>query len=204
MNMDYKEKNCAECGKPIVILHPTRWAYKRQTQKRTDGYSYIYWCSWKCMRASEQKEETKKMVKTQEKNKPGRKPKAEVSTAKELPEEAKAAGKPAVELVYDPSIEEEYRAEQEMREARGRRIAEKLDQADRARREMIDGIEPLMPKVLESRVIPGAVFAKRSDGMVLYNEKASIDLTAYQWFKLTEEILVAIRQMDITSASIEG
>ena len=204
MNMDYMEKNCAECGKPFVVLHPAQWAYKRPTQKRPDGYSYIYWCSWKCLRVSEQKEETKKMVKTQEKNKPGRKQKAAVITEKELPEEAKAAGKPAVELVYDPSIEEEYRAEQEMREARGRRIAEKLDQADRARREMIDGIEPLMPKVLESRTIPGAVFAKRSDGMVLYNEKASIDLTAYQWLKLTEEILVAIRQLDITSASIEG
>lgn len=118
----------------------------------------------------------------------------------------KKKGKPAVELVYDPDIENVYREEQAeiaMREERGRRIAERLDQADRARQEMIDGIQPLPVAAVYSRTIDGARFKKMDGGMMLTTADYCIRLTAYEWFKLTEEILVAIRQLDATKPEME-
>lgn len=113
---------------------------------------------------------------------------------------------PEVELVYDPSIAEEYRkeqeakAEREIREERGRRIAEGLDRADRKRREMIDGIETLEVAAVYSRVLEDATFKKINGGMALCGISISsvIMLSAYEWFRLSEEILVALRQLDAT------
>lgn len=114
--------------------------------------------------------------------------------------------KPAVRLVYDPSIAEEYReeqAERAMREERGRRIAEGLDRADQMRKQMIDGIQPLAVAAVYSRTIDGARFKKIDGGMMLTTADYCIRLTAYEWFKLTEEILVAIRQLDATKPEME-
>ena len=181
---DYPTKKCNICGKEFCVPHPTRWGYKEKISE-TNGGRYKYFCSWKCLRKAEQKgsEGKENMEKGATRKKPGPKPKKA------------EAEKPAVELVYDPSIKEEYEQELAEREARGRRIAEKLDKADRIRQEMIDGIEPLMPAALESRVIPEALFMKKEGRIALINDNASISLTAYQWFKLTEEILMAIRQL---------
>ena len=116
---------------------------------------------------------------------------------------------PAVKLVYDPSIAEEYKKEQEekaeraMREERGRRIAEGLDRADQMRKQMIDGIQPLPVAAVYSRTIDGARFKKMDGGMMLTTADYCIRLTAYEWFKLTEEILVAIRQLDATKPEME-
>lgn len=116
---------------------------------------------------------------------------------------------PKVELVYDPSIAEEYKkeqeekAEREMREERGRRIAEGLDRADQMRKQMIDGIQPLPVASVYSRTIDGARFQKTDSGMMLMTKGYYIELTAYEWFKLTEEILVAIRQLDATKPEME-
>lgn len=117
--------------------------------------------------------------------------------------------RPAVELVYDPTIAEEYkrekeRAEEEERIERGRRIAERLDKADQARQEMIDGIKPLPVAAVYSRTIDGARFKKMDGGMMLVNTDYCIRLTAYEWFKLTEEILVAIRQLDATKPEMDN
>ena len=115
--------------------------------------------------------------------------------------------KPAVTLVYDQSIAEEYKREQAEKAEqieRGRRIAEGLDRADRKRQEMIDGIAPLPVAALFSRTIDGARFKKTDGGMMLVNTDYCIRLTAYEWFKLTEEILVAIRQLDATKAEIDN
>ena len=114
--------------------------------------------------------------------------------------------KKKVELVYDPSIAEEYReeqAERAMREERGRRIAEGLDRADQMRKQMIDGIQPLAVAAVYSRTIDGARFKKTDGGMMLVSRDYFIELTAYEWFKLTEEILVAIRQLDATKPEME-
>ena len=116
---------------------------------------------------------------------------------------------PTVELVYDPSIAEEYKKEQEekaeraMREERGRRIAEGLDRADQMRKQLIDGIQPLAVAAVYSRTIDGARFKKMDGGMMLTTADYCIRLTAYEWFKLTEEILVAIRQLDATKPEME-
>lgn len=113
---------------------------------------------------------------------------------------------PEVELVYDPSIAQEYReeqAERAMREERGRRIAEGLDRADQMRKQMIDGIQPLAVAAVYSRTIDGARFKKMDGGMMLTTADYCIRLTAYEWFKLTEEILVAIRQLDATKPEME-
>lgn len=177
---DFAVKRCKECGKEFAVITPERWAYKRTVQQSATGSRYIFWCSWGCLRANEKKEENKKMIKEQEKKKPGRKPRTEVTieTADKLPEK-------------------------DLKEERGRRIAAALDKADQARQEMIDGIELLKPAALRSRVMPDALFTAKDGQMALVNEKASISLTAYEWFKLTEEILVAIRQLDVTPAEIE-
>lgn len=183
----YEIKQCEYCGKKFTVLQSEIWAYKKLHYRK--GKKYTFWCSWKCLRASEKEEETKQMEKEAIRKRPGRKPKAAtVSVAEKLPEEARA---------------EERQAEMEIKEERGRRIAERLDMADRARREMIDGIEALRPVALASRVIPDAIFTKQDGEMTLVNEKARITLTAYEWFKLTEEILVAIRQLDVTPAEID-
>ena len=115
--------------------------------------------------------------------------------------------KPEVELVSDPDIETVYREEQAeiaMREERGRRIAEGLDRADQARKQMIDGIQPLAVAAVYSRTIDGARFKKMDGGMMLTTAEYCIRLTAYEWFKLTEEILVAIRQLDATNPEIDN
>lgn len=49
------EFRCKECGKPIAILYPSRWAYK---VKKGSGWNYF--CTWKCLRADEAKQKEKK------------------------------------------------------------------------------------------------------------------------------------------------
>ena len=47
------ELRCKHCGKPISILHPSRWAYKV-----SNGHGgYKYFCTWKCLRADEKENE---------------------------------------------------------------------------------------------------------------------------------------------------
>jgi len=68
--------------------------------------------------------------------------------------------------------------------------------------ERILGQEPLEVASVYSRVIDGAIYRKLEGGrMYLIRGTTAIELTAYQWFKLTEEILVAIRQLDISRPS---
>ena len=45
---DIITKKCANCRKEISVIHPDSWAYKRHA-----GNTYIFWCSWKCLRQSE-------------------------------------------------------------------------------------------------------------------------------------------------------
>lgn len=122
------------------------------------------------------------------------KKKTVVEVADRLPEEVKK-----VELAYDPSIKEEYERElkeREEREARGRLIAAGMDRAAEIREGRINGIEPLEPASLWSRVLPNGTFKKVTGmGMMLCGMNYQITLTAYEWFRLTEEIMVAIRQL---------
>jgi len=91
-----------------------------------------------------------------------------------------------VELVYDPSIAEEYRREHPEEYGKDR----------------TDGIRPLEVAAVYSRVLSDGTFKRITlndqGGMLLTGMGYQIMLTAYEWFKLTEEILVAIRQLDAT------
>ena len=95
-------KTCAICGKEIDILYPDLWRYKRGDPVHVKAWL----CSWKCLRIwddPEKRKEAEEMARMKKDGtpaaKPGRKPKAEEA--------------PKVELVYDGSIAEEYRREQE-------------------------------------------------------------------------------------------
>lgn len=175
---------CAVCKKQVVVQWPELWGYKRKNR---------FMCSWKCLRAYDNKEKGAKDVYT--------KTKKDGTPAKRSGPKPKPA--PAVELVYDESIKEEYERDLKAREERGRAIAEGLDRADRARQEMIDGIQPLPVAAVYSRTIDGARFKKTDGGMEMVSAEWRIRLTAYEWFKLTEEILVAIRQLDATKPEME-
>ena len=122
------------------------------------------------------------------KPKPDRQKRPIVEVAKKLPEKVNGYG---VELVYDPSIAEEYRREQQ--------IEESLKYAatkDQSRDEWIDGIEPLQPASLWSRVLEDGTFTKVNGiGMMLRGMNYQLILSPLKWFKLTEEILVALRQL---------
>ena len=225
-------RRCRNCGRQFGVLHPTRWAYKRP-KGRLYEYFCSWGCLRADEKKDERKEEkevktqdktqrtrmnTKDMEKAVEMLKNGDKAldqflknhgitniykwKYNIRTRHGIqkPEE------PDVELVYDPDIENVYREEQAeiaMREERGRRIAEGLDRADQMRKQMIDGIQPLPVAAVYSRTIDGARFKKMDGGMMLVNTDYCIRLTAYEWFKLTEEILVAIRQLDATKPEME-
>jgi len=55
-------KTCPVCGKQFDVLYPNLWRYK--VAIATNRYKYF--CSWKCLRADEQRKETNKMKKLTE------------------------------------------------------------------------------------------------------------------------------------------
>ena len=59
------EAKCQLCGKPVSVLEPSRWGYK---VKEKNGW--IYYCSWKCLRADE-----KRIEQAEQKKKEARKAK---------------------------------------------------------------------------------------------------------------------------------
>ena len=57
------EVKCKNCGKPIAVLAPSRWGYK----KRNRNSSWDYFCTWKCLREDEKKHEKKQKAAEEEK-----------------------------------------------------------------------------------------------------------------------------------------
>ena len=57
------EVKCKNCGKPISVLAPSRWGYK----KRNRNSSWDYFCTWKCLREDEKKHEKKQKAVEEEK-----------------------------------------------------------------------------------------------------------------------------------------
>ena len=102
-------KKCSNCGRMFEVLHPELWAYK-------DGKGFNvkdWYCRYNCMQEYRKRKEAEKMARMKKNGtpaqKPGRKPRVE--TAEKLPD------MPKVELVYDESIAEEYKREQEAKKA---------------------------------------------------------------------------------------
>lgn len=174
---------CPVCRKAFWVDWPSLWTYKR-------GNQFI--CSWSCLRKYDGKEANDEVYS---------KAKKDGTPAKKAGPKPKA--KPEVELVYDESIKEEYERDLKAREERGRAIAEGLDRADRYRKELADVVDSLPVAAVYSRTIDGAQFKKIDGGMEMVSAEWRIRLTAYEWFKLTEEILVAIRQLDATKPEME-
>ena len=89
---------CKICGKEFDVLYPTLWRYKRGAPEHVEAWM----CSWSCLREYDRRKEAKTM---------GR-PRKDGTPAKKTERKPKAE-EPKVELVYDESIAEEYRREQE-------------------------------------------------------------------------------------------
>ena len=87
---EYNTRNCAICGKEIVIT--TGWSYKRTVDHRAR-----YFCSWACLRIDETKNpEVKKdlMAEAVEKPRPKKQPQDRGKTAQAIVEEIKAGRNP--------------------------------------------------------------------------------------------------------------
>lgn len=170
-------KTCAECGKEFDVLYPDLWRYKRG--KWTN---FTYYCSWKCLRKKEIEKEAKEaMGRPRKDGTPAKKPVVEV--AEKLPEEAK------VELVLDESILEEYRQEHP---------EEYQKQTDGK----IFGQEPLEVYAVKSRALRDGSYRKNRAGNALVLSGLSvqqdeISMSRQKWIALSQEILIALEQLDI-------
>ena len=140
MMLDFADmRTCAVCRKQFSVLYPDLWRFKKMS-----GRGWRYYCSWGHMRKEEREIQMEKYERQQAKKKAAGRPKKTVTeetfennnkiltvkkiqtepepesvaeekqpeTAQEQPETAEQ-----VELVYDPSIREEYQREQAAKKA---------------------------------------------------------------------------------------
>ena len=115
--------------------------------------------------------------------------KAREKAAEETEEE------PEIELVYDPSIAEEYKAEHEAKKATERTCR-------------ILGQEPLDCAAVFSRILKYGRYWKlkdplRADFMQLTANDVDITLTANEWIRFSAEILLALEQLGIKEGDPE-
>ena len=89
---------CKICGKEFDVLYPDLYRYKRGYKTHTEAWL----CSWSYLREYDKRKEAKTMGRPRKDGTPAKKP-----------ERKPKAEEPKVELVYDESIAEEYRREQE-------------------------------------------------------------------------------------------
>ena len=118
--------------------------------------------------------------------------KTQAKTVEEITEQMAEDG---VELVYDPSIAEEYRREQAQKKANEQAKAEATKQSCR-----ILGQEPLEVASLKSRVIDAEYRKTGGRTMTLAGSPLELNmlmLTARQWAALTAEILLALTQLGV-------
>ena len=228
--MDWLEmKKCRSCGKKFAVLYPHLWRYKRARGSKTD-YFCSWGClrrydgkgkdemndqmeiARELAEAMERGEDPKEFLKGKgyknpykayaniknkckekdpelaEKFGDRREKKAEVKIVDRLPDAEK------LKKAFVPNetrVDFENWDKPEEKPAK-RSFSEMKKPAE----------EPLEVASVYSRVIDGAIYRKLEGGrMYLVRGTTAIELTAYQWFKLTEEILVAIRQLDITRPS---
>ena len=53
------DRICPECHKTFTVLHPDQWAYKAKP--------YTFFCSWRCLRATQKRKEENRMKKVETK-----------------------------------------------------------------------------------------------------------------------------------------
>ena len=118
--------------------------------------------------------------------------KTQAKTVEEITEQMAEDG---VELVYDPSIAEEYKAEQKAKKATERTCR-------------ILGQEPLEVASLKSRVLKEGYYRKNRDGSGMWLEGGSMEkdelgLGAGNWIRFSAEILLALEQLGIKEGDPE-
>ena len=155
-------KKCPVCGKEFDVLWPELWRYR-------EGSAYI--CTWKCLRQLRKEAEEKMYTKVKKDGTPTKK-----SGPKKQPVEK-------VELVYDPSIAEEYKREQEAKKKSFEEM--KLPVPEEKK---IQGQEPLEVASLKSRVLQNGYYRKNSDGTGMWleggsMEKDALGLCAKNWIR---------------------
>ena len=162
---------CPVCGKLFWCDYPNLWRYKREK---------TYLCSWGCLRKYDERKEAGDMA---------------YSKIKKDGTPAKPTGKkkeePKVELVYDPSIAEEYKREQ----------AEKKSFAEMKRTR-----KQLEVAAVLSDVILNGKYQKTMNGtrMLLHDDRTvGFEMTAREWIGLSEEIRVALEQLGIRAEDPE-
>lgn len=226
--MDWLEtKKCKACGKKFAVLYPHLWRYKRTYGTHND-YFCSWGCLRRYDRkgtddvkkndqmeiarelaeAMERGEDPKEFLKSKGYTNPNkaytnikakcmendpelaeripnrRAKKAEVVTAEKLPEAEQGCSG-----MFQGT----------KGETAAKRSFAEMKKPDDAR---ILGQEPLEVASVYSRVIDGAIYKKAEGGrMYLMLPPPILEMTAYEWFKLTEEILVALRQLDVCNPS---
>ena len=154
-------KKCRACGKRFDVIYPELWRYKDAKDTRV---AKKWYCSWKCLREDEKREEEKKGERKMAR------PRKNAAPAEEKQTE--------VELVYDESIREEYRKEQEEEAAGGHK----------------DGA--LEVAAVFSRVLTNHTYKKTQDGMALVGAGTTLVLNDYEWARFAGEIMQAKRQLE--------
>ena len=115
-------------------------------------------------------------------------------TLEEFTEEMKEDG---VELVYDESIAEEYRREQEQKKANERAMEEAMEETNRPKIFREIEMEPLQICAVKSRAKEGASFMIADNGGMYLSNSTPWLLTKEEWQLFSAEILMALAQLGI-------
>ena len=158
-------KKCRVCGKKFDVIYPELWRYKDAKDTRV---AKKWYCSWKCLREDEKREEQKRREQ-------------KMARPRKITQPAEEK-EPDILLVYDESIKEEYRKEQEEKkkeeEAAGGPKDGKLEIA-----------------AVFSRALPNHTYKKTQDGMALVGIDMTLVLSDYDWARFAGEIMQAKRQL---------
>lgn len=166
---------CPVCGKLFWCDYPHLWRYKRDKK---------FICSWSCLRKYDGKEAEDMAYSKIKKD----------GTPAKIPS-GKKKEEPKVDLVYEPAIAEEYKAEQEQKKATERTCR-------------ILGQEPLDCAAVFSRILKYGRYWKLKDPlragfMQLTANDVDITLTANEWIRFSAEILLALEQLGIKEGDPE-
>ena len=181
-------KTCAVCGKEFEVLWPDLWRYR----DGEGGNIRKWFCRYNCMMAYKRGKEAEKMYK---------KTKSDGTPAKK-PGPRKQKQEPKVELVYDPSIAEEYRKEQEAKKEAEEKVNLSISSEDLFKTEddqpivpakvknVINGIEAENVAVTAIRTKAGEFYFDRKYGTIDWRTEIGeeISLTPAHWEELAEEI----------------
>lgn len=175
---------CAICGKEFDALWPDLYRYKR-------GGTFL--CSWSCLRKYDNEKGSGNMARMKKDGTQAKKP----------------GPKPKVELVYDESIAEEYRREQEQKKANEEARTAELNRQEIEKAMAEDGLKMAPIPVPANEVVfkpswdvdgyaataikkdgVGEFHLDKRDGSIDWRSEygEEISLLPMDWAKLAEEI----------------